>query len=320
MMNREERINALKAAGIDTGKFAAFDVPDGATIIIATPDGKECKYDKYGNRIDEILKKVKDVGYIKADPHFRRWVMAQTFDILKYGSMAEYIRHHKGGYYYQFEQTLDELDAIVKLSGKAKEDRAKFFTVDVVIDLCEDYLAKLHRYIDSLPEKKHKGVPYKRIKGFGNVHCKDIEGIVFSKLESALFDVKEMNNWSPYYCGLARNFRKFVNNMVKIDLYDENLCEAWLSAYKGAGAYYTLMGLIKFHDCRVFKHEGPSWNCTRTRLNLDDSIQAVEDKVKQILNKSYYRRPDWYLLYGMLREVVEDNHFDFKARMREIYG
>ena len=320
MMNSEERNNVLKAAGIDTGKFVAMDVPEGATIIIATPDGCQRKYDRNGNPIDDLLKKVKDVGYIKEDPHFRRWVMAQTFDILEYdGSMEEFIRHRKGGYYYQFEQTLDELKTVAKMpNGTAKNKRSVFFTKDVVVSLCEDYLSHLRKYVENLPTKNHRGVPYKKVKGFGvGVHCKDIEGIVFAPLEKPLMAIKEMD-WKPDAKMLAYHFERFVNHMIKIDLWNAKLCKSWVSAYKGAGAYYTLMGLIKFHDCRVFEHSGCYYNPVKTRLNLDASINAVEDKVNSI--NRYCWNKDWYLLYGMMKEVIKDNEFDFRKKMKEIYG
>lgn len=325
MNNREERNNILKAAGIDTGKFVAMDVPEGATIIIATPDGKQCKFDRNGNPIDEILKKVKDVGYIKEDPHFRRWVMAQTFDILEYdGSMETYILRRKGGYYYQFEQTLDELKAISKMpKGIAKNKRSMFFTKNVVVNLCEDYLTHLRKYVDELPVKSHRGMPYKKVKGFCHgVHCKDIEGQVFAPLETPLNRIKESNDdWGrgDYWIMMCA-FQDFVSHMIKINLYDAKLCKAWVSAYKGAGAYYTLMGLIKFHDCRVYEHIGCRYNCTKVKLDLDASIRAVEAKVNEI-NKCYWRNDiDWYLLYGMMKEVIKDNDFDFRKKMKEIYG
>lgn len=321
MMNRIFREEALKAAGIDTGKFVAMDVPEGATIIIATPDGKQCKFDRNGNPIDEILKKVKDVGYIKEDPHFRRWVMAQTFDILEYdGSMETYILRRKGGYYYQFEQTLDELKAISKMpNGIAKDRRSMFFTKTVVVNLCEDYLDHLRKYVDELPVKSHRGMPYKKVKGFcQGVHCKDIEGQVFAPLEAPLNRIKESWGYSDYWI-MYNAFQDFVSHMIKINLEYEKLCKAWVSAYKGAGAYYTLMGLIKFHDCCVYEHIGCRYNCTKVKLSLDASIKAVEDKVNEICRYSW-RNPDWYLLYGMMKEVIEDNDFDFRKKMKEIYG
>lgn len=325
MMNREERMNTLKAAGIDTGKFVAMDVPEGATIIIATPDGKQIKYDRNGNPIDELLRKVKATGYIKEDPHFRRWVMAQTFDILNYdGSLEKYIMNRKGGYYYQFDQTLDEIHAIAKMpEGEAKEKRSMFFNRGVVIALCKDYLEKLHEYVENLPLKKHRGVLYKKVKGFGlGVHCKDIEGVVFAPLERELSHLKEMRGWDGNYKTTEYYFQNFMKHMIKFDRWNTNtkLCEAWVAAYKGAGAYYTLMGLIKFHDCRVYEHE---CRFRTTRLNLEASIQAVENRAEWIKNSCYYwynTAPNWYLLYGMMKEVIRDNDFDFKQRMEELYG
>ena len=325
MLNREERITAMKEAGILTGNFYAMDVPEGATIIVATADGKQIKYDREGNRVDEFLKKIKDTGFIKEDPHFRRWVMAQTFDILEYGgSMAKYIKRNKGGYIYQFEQTLRELEAIAKMSpGTKRKEREQFFTTGVVIGLCKDYLQKLHEYIEKLPMKKCKGVPYKSIKSRGDIFCKNIEGAVFMPLESSLMRIE--NTAKVYRTSttvILPAFREFIKNIVKFDMDDLDLCSAWLSAYKGAGAYYTLMGLIKFHGCRVYKHEGYRWSCNNkvTKLDLADSIAAVKEKAKEINEGSWFAEKEWYMLYGMLKEVIEDNKFDFREKMKEVYA
>lgn len=314
-MNINERKEVLKAAGIETGNFAAFDVPEGATIIIATPDGKQHQYDKYGNPIDEVIKKIVDIGFIKADPDFRRWVTAQTFDILYSGmSMAEYIKYYKKGYYYQFTQTLDELDSIAEMrEGERKDHRKRFFTRNVVISLCEDYLKHLHEYVDKLETRSCYGLPYKKVKGFGKgVYVKDIEGKVFSPLEAPLLKIKK-DTWINDHEKLATYFGEFVDRMIKIDAWDFKLNEDWLSAYKGAGAYYTLMSLIKFNNCRVYKNGSP--------LGLLESVQAVEDKVKECSNWRWCRtKPDWYLLYGMMKEVIRDNKFDFRKLMQEVYG
>ena len=322
MNKREDRLNTLREAGIETGNFYAMDVPEGATIIIATPDGKQMKYDKNGNRIDEILKKVKDIGYIKEDPHFRRWVMAQTFDILNYkGSFKDFIRYHKGGYMYQFEQTLNELEAIEKMpvNSEARRDRTQFFTKHVVVALCEDYIKKLRAYVDALPVKNHKGIPYKKVKGFGlGVHCKDIEGVVFQPLEKPFMAMNE-GYWNETdYKRLAKLLAEFKDHMIKPDMWEWDLCDAWVSAYKGVGAYYTLMGLIKFHDCRVYEYCSYRWD-PLIKLDLDGSIRAVKEKVKEIKMHGFCSKYDWYLLYGMMKEVIKDNKFDFRAKMKEIY-
>lgn len=325
MTNKEIRMNTLKAAGIDTGKFVAMDVPEGATIIIATPDGQEKKYDKYGNQIDELLKKVKDIGFIKEDPHFRRWVMAQTFEILNSGySYERFINYRKGGYYYQFEVVTNELAAIVDLpnGSETRKLREKFFTPAVVIGLCEDYMDKLRQYIENLPTHKCNGKPYKKVKTYGDVFVKDIEGVVFRPLEKVLQKMKK-DRYKISTNVLLLLFNKFKANMVKFSTDGLKLYAPWLAAYQGEGAYYTATGLVKFHNCRVY-----SRNCCYgqkgAKYDLDQSLRKIEEKVEEIISSNrWYRRDvdrDWYLLTGMLKQIIEDNDFDFKKRMQEIYG
>lgn len=323
MQNRKD---TLKAAGIDTGKFFAMDVPEGATIIIATPDGVQHKYDKNGNCIDDILAKINDIGYIKEDPHFRRWIMAQTFDILNSGrSVENYIQYCKGGYMYQFEVVANELKALCKLSGEAFEERVQFFTRDVILSLCNQYMEILKEFVKSRPVKNHQGRPYINLPGFGKgVHLKDIEGMVYAPFESALDmmnEVWDVTNWK-----FVKGFNKFKSHIIKKATYGHSLNVDWLAAYQGEGAYYTMMGLIKFHGCRVYAHR---YNRYGTRepmadfeYDLEGSITVVKDKAKEIKRGYcyYYRHLDWYKLYGMLKEMIFDNGFDFAAKMAEKYG
>ena len=321
-MRRNERKEVLKAAGIETGSFAAFDVPEGATIIIATKDGQRIEVDRNGNPISKpinaaIKKRIYDIGFIKEDPAYRRWVTAQTFEILNSGmSYERYINHLKGGYYYQFDMLERELEQISKLSGEAREMRLKFFNDRVVIKLCEDYMKNLRKFVDSLPEKSHRGIPYKRIPRFGDCHTKDIEGRLYAPLEAPLMKIKDFHLYRPDYRRLLCFFREFKKNMIKI-YFDTQLCPEWLSAYQGNGAYYTMMNLIKWHGCRVFY----SACYDKRAFNLEESINAVDQKANAILKKNYwFSSPEWYKLTGMLKELIEDNKFDFKKRMKEIYG
>ena len=315
-MRRNERKEILKAAGIETGSFAAFDVPEGATIIIATKDGQKIEVDRNGNPINAAIKKrIYDIGFIKEDPAYRRWVTAQTFEILNSGmSYERYINWCKGGYYYQFEMLERELEQISKLSGEAREMRLKFFNDRVVIKLCEDYMKNLRKFVDSLPEKSHCGIPYKRIPKFGDCHTKDIEGRLYAPLESPLMKMKEI--YRINIRELLIIFRQFINNMIKV-YFNAPLCAEWLAAYQGNGAYYTMMNLIKWHGCRVFY----SACYDKRAFNLEESIIAVNQKVNAILNGRFWiSTPEWYKLTGMLKELIEDNKFDFKKRMAEIYG
>lgn len=312
MRNREDRINVLKAAGIDTSKFMAMDVPEGATIIIAAP---KCNIEECDNsdNTDDILSKVKDIGYIKEDPAFRRWVMAQTFNILYSGSsVSDYVKEWKNGYMYQFDQTLEELRSIAKINNRTtRAIRQMFFSNDVVVGLCEDYMVKLHNYINSLPTHNHIYKEYKKVRGTGvGVYVNEIKSKIYDPLNKSINKMKKLNSGEDSDPKrFAELFEEFRKKMVKLD-YNTKLYDGWVEAYKGAGAYYTLMGLIKFHDCRIYDGD---------RLSLDDSIKAVNDKAKEIVSDTSETKK-WYLLYGMMKETIVDNDFDFKTKMRDIYG
>ena len=322
-----ERKEILKAAGIDTSKFFSMDVPEGATIIIATPDGKQHVYDKNGNCIDAVLNKINDIGYIKEDPHFRRWIMAQTFDILNSGkSVEKYIDWYKGGYMYQFEVVSNELKALQKLRGEKYDERKQFFTKDVIINLCLEYMRHLKAYVENRPIRNHKGRPYINLPGFGKgVHIKDIEGMVYAPLERALDMMQEA--WCVSDYRFIRGFEEFHKNVIKKVTYDKPLNKKWLDAYKGEGAYYTMMGLIKFHNCFVYHHATKYYGGRGEKTcsyNREDSIKAVKDKAYELDRGRYHywnnMDTEWYKLYGMMKEMIADNNFDFKAKMAEKYG
>lgn len=328
-MRKNEKIEALKAAGIEVGSFAAFDVPEGATVIIATPDGKQIPYAEF-----VALKKVKDTGWIKEDPDFRRWVTAQTFKILHSGeSYAEYFRRD---YYYQFKMVENEYKQVLEIpvNDPRYQMRKTFFNGNVVKALCEDYMKHLRAFVDNLPTQSCKGKPYKKIPKFGDCFIKDIEGRLYSPLESALADIDDAIN--GYRCensrAVYRAFIEFRKNMPEI-YFEEKTgwlkppvkpCDVWVAAFQGAGAYYTMMNLIKSHGLRVYTHA--SCYGKGERLDLIESVNAVHDKVKEIVRNSRYnyrtcvRTLDWYKLTGMLKELIEDNNFNFAARMAEIYS
>ena len=193
-----------------------------------------------------------------------------------------------------------------------------------MVGLCDDYLKHLHEYVDARPEHNCKGQPYKKIRGYGDVFLKNIEGIVFAPLEDALHTMIKSCVWRKPDKGLAKYFKEFIDHMVKFpDMWSLKLYTPWLAAYQGEGAYYTAVGLVKFHDCRVYEHGGYcSYGPATKRLNLEDSLKAIEDKAAHIeRNRSWKNGScDWYLLTGMLKQIIEDNHFDFKAKMKAIYN
>ena len=76
-------------------------------------------------------------------------------------------------------------------------------------------------------------------------------------------------------------------------------CAAWLNAYKGSGAYFTMKNMILFHDCRVHQNG--------MELDHDASLRYLQD-----LN----RRPGLTAneMFAEMLKLIRDNNFDWKRR------
>lgn len=324
-MIKKERMEALKNAGINVDSFIAMGLPEGAKVTINLPGG--------GTQEIEILKKrFEDMDAIKADPYFSRWTMAQVFDVLRSGlSVERYLCHkYNHPYYYQFSQTLDRLKELYLKTPAGSERReilSKFFNDRVAFELASGYLMILHKYIDGLKVAHHKGVPYKKVPGYApGVHCKDIEGVVFRPLEKAYERMRGSiwNNPKRF----INAFEDFINHMVKIpEAYlkaNVGLNKWFIAAYQGRGAYLTATGLIEFHGCRVYpRKEGAGvywWKKVKADnpLSREESLKAVKAKVDE--TSGIFNVPDTYMLWGMMKELIVDNGFDFYKAMDEKYN
>lgn len=322
-MTKKERMEALKNAGIDVDAFVAMGLPAGSKVTINLPNGEQTE-------IELMLKRFEDMDAIKADPYFSRWTMAQVFDVLRSGlSVERYLyRKYDHPYYYQFTQTLDRMKELYLKTPAGSERReilSKFFNDMVAIKLAEGYLMILHKYIDGLKVAHHKGVPYKKIPGYApGVHCKNIEGVVFAPLEREFERMRGAMYKNPKR--FINAFEAFIGNMVKIpEAYlkaNVGLNKWFIAAYQGRGAYLTATGLIEFHGCRVYprKQGRYSWLKVKgdTPLSREESLKAVKAKVDEI--SSIFNVPDSYMLWGMMKELIEDNGFDFYKAMDEKYN
>lgn len=317
-MRKEERINELVNNGINVDAFIAMGLPEGAKVTIDLPGGET-------KEIEVLLKKFENMNAIKADPYFSRWTMAQVFDVLRSGKSVERYLKWKfvHPYRYQFTCTLDRLKELAMQlpAGKRKDALSKFFTPHVAMKLAEGYLRDLRTYINGLPEKKHGSRPYKKIGSAGNIHTKDIEGLVFSPLERELDSMRKF--WFRNELLFCKHFEEFIDSMVKWDDRNLPLDPYFISAYQGRGAYLTATGLVEFHGCRVYPRAAGKYSWTRGEklapLSREESIKAIDAKVAEI-SRSVWKTTDWYMLWGMMKEIIEDNGFDFYKAMKEKYG
>lgn len=101
-------------------------------------------------------------------------------------------------------------------------------------------------------------------------------------------EILTANNYTEIWRSIRTVRVRFKRNQSKP--------QAWVDAFKGAGAYYTLKNLIMWDGVRI---EG---------LNRNASLELLEKKKVEYNGK-------WYLLHNMMKKVVKDfNLRDFINR------
>jgi hypothetical protein len=206
------------------------------------------------------------------------------------------------GIKYEFEMMLEEIRVLGKLEERDRDtfvERAHFFTKDVIVKTMEDYIVELKKHIDTIPTKKCKKVPYKRIAG-NNIFVEDIDKKICSPLRSDINSVKYAGNYNYIY----KYVRSFMRKMISVP-YSAPKSKAWIDAYKGEGAFYTLKNLVMFHGCGI---------------KVDNRFvygAAAVSVLQKRLNE--YQSEGWRM-FALMKKVIADNGFDFKKRMAEIYN
>lgn len=289
-----ERIEALKAAGVDVSNLFAM----GDEMVVRVVDGIPSQV----SDDDPIFESIVSVGTISDRRLFRRWVMSQMFRILRriesrtYVSFVEALQSF--GYEYQWKMLEEELRVQEKLAKSDIDNflwRNRWFNKFVASDMMKDYIEKLHKYVDGLKVKHCKGVPYKTIKGT-DIFCDDINTKVFcplnkfiGKLDSIHGDAKDLYD----------TVRKFNKNRVRL-AHDTNQSKAFIDAYKGSGAFYTMKNLILFHGCK-FRNKGKFMNKDASMAKL--TLETASN--------------DGWQMLGIMKKLIADNGISVNGKPEE---
>ena len=301
-----ERIEALRAAGVDVSGFFAMTGANGGESVAALKEGKLTILSDDDPIYDAII----EGGDVYNWKLARRWVMSQMFHMLaneggkKNGmykrSITDQIR--RKGYDYMWKQIEEELHAQMKMykNGDMENfnDRNHWFNKDVLAAMIEDYRYQLHLYVKhECKVKECKGVPYKRICG-ENVFVDDIKKKVFEPIEMMKNGALNAKNPSQ----LEHVIRRF-NEIRKTRSWNPRQSAAWLDAYKGAGAFFTMQNLIRYHKCRFVDSDG-------SRLDKTSSYHTLVGYAMD------YTGEGWRMI-GLLRQFLEDNGIDIEKKMAE---
>lgn len=299
----QERIEALRNAGVDVGNMFAMTGSNGGEYVASNRNGQLTILGDNDPIFDQIIQQ----GTVPNRRLFRRWVMAQMFHMMSYtpyGSkepMGVTQVIHRLGYEYQWKMLIDELYAQMKMEKRDPinfSDRNRWFNADVVVAMAEGYIKQLNKFVDALKNKKCKGIPYKRIAN-RNVFVSDLQTKLYRPLYAAVTRIKQAKNAAQLY-----NATKVFNDIRLKMSHDTPQNSVWVDSYKGSGAFFTMQNLIRFHNCIAIDDTGK-------RLNKSQSLVFIEKKAEL-----YKDREGWRLL-AVLKKLLIDNNINIKKKMSE---
>lgn len=277
-------------------------------------------HEKNNGTLDEIEQSILNDGYIPNNQLWRRWIMAQMLRHYKDANgNSTFDAYFVSGkpYIYQWDTILNEIKVLKHLKGHELENRERFFNKDVVRLSAMDYERKIRlyisnkakRYVDKGYNRKHVNkqirfnhtyVPIHHSK-YNKVYISDKTKITDVKSITLTDFLKEIHN-DVEQMKLCNNYHimyNLVTNFIKKYPMDIRLMksEAWKNAFKGAGAYYTMDNMIKFHSCNFVVSGQP--------VTTQQSLHILETKTSEY-------KGEYYRLYALMQKFVEDNHFDFE--------
>ena len=301
-MNKNERMEKLNAMGINTGKYFTVNLDNGTQIhLIIDENGNPVKVN------DSISNQIIEDGYVRNTRLHRRFVMAQMFQGLNYISWDrqrtgynEWLKRF--GLKYQFNMMIEEIRVLGKLEARDKEtftERSSFFTKEVIIRTIKDYIEKLQAHIDAQKTYKCKGIPYKKVKG-QDVFVADLDKKIYAPMRGYIYKIQNARNYNEIY----KIVSDFQNKMITLH-WTTPKSKDWIDAYKGEGAFYTLKNLVMFHGCGIEV----------------DGCMVYGAAAVNVLNKrlNEYQGEGWRM-FALMKKVIKDNNFDFRARMQEVYS
>ena len=309
------RLEALKAAGVDVSKY----FPLGDDQLIKIENGAAVPVDMDDATIDSVGKQIAEGGYVSNWKLFRRWVMSQMFHMLrdmdKNGRTFNDVLQHKG-YEYQWRMLENELYAQMKMAAHGDHENAgarnRWFGGFVAADMAYDYIKKLRKYVDNnliykvkkdahgnvKKTYKHtcKGNPYVRLQN-DDIFVADLEKKVYAPLGNLARKMYDSNTYKEVY-DAVHEFNKKRKHLA----WDTKQADAFITAYKGSGSYYTMRNLIMFHGARFMKNG--------RKMSETDSLKELESKAK------LYDEEGWRML-GVLKQLIKDNNISVQGKILE---
>lgn len=286
-------------------KIEGANMPKG-TYFLVPMEEMDAKTKKATTDKDPIEESIRNDGYIENNHLYRRWVMAQMLRHFRTEKDPAAFDHYfisGKPYKYAWETTLNEMKAMKHLRGEELIKRERFFNLEVVKEMAKEYHEQLRRCVAKLPKKwtvkNGKWAYYSKIPYGKEIERSPWDKEFWTSIKEAVNKINEANT----YWQMQKAVENFMATCpMHLKMPKPN---AWKNAFKGAGAYYTMDNMIKFHHCHWMQKSH------YLMLPLSASLAELEKAVEET-------KGEYYRLYAMMCDFVAYNHFDFDQRMKEI--
>ena len=165
-----------------------------------------------------------------------------------------------------------------------------------MLAIASDYVNALKKHVGNLETRKCKGVPYKRIHG-RNIFVEDLQSKLYYPLSIAITHIRHALDATQLYNAV----RQFNDRRIRLP-WGTPQSKAWMDAYKGAGAFFTMQNLIRFHGCTAVNDRG-------RRLDKYQSLTFLSAKAEE------YKNGEGWRLLAVLKKMLADNNINIKKKM-----
>lgn len=286
----ETRMAILKEAGVEAKDMLQF--------LLKNVDTEELtKWIEEANE-DPLVSKLKAEGYVPVNRLFRRWTMAQMFQMLNFykGYNAYLDENYK--WEYQIDFLIDEVNRIVHIQKDGDMETLKEYTRICTLAVIREIVQEIY---------------YKTAEYVQRIHYL---GPNLALMEAAMYGTQRIST----YKGMFHHLKEFRKVMIRVP--NTKKVPAFKEMYKGIGAYWTCKNLIMFHGCEAVV--GKNYPLAR-KLNTYDSLNLLEGKARKYFARDDYFQPyreneGGFRMFAFMKKLIEDNNFDFDKRMREVYA
>lgn len=290
-----ERIKALQEAGYDTSSFLAV------CSVAHDKNGNMRQF--FFDRVEEPCNMAPDMmvraimaqGTIPEHRLFRRWVAGQMFEMMsRRGGFVQALKDK--GYEYAWKMVVEEFRVQARIADRDPEEftmRNLWFNLELAEQMAYYDLQFTSSYVWNMKRHKCKGKPYIHVSG-KDVFVDDIEASILNPLRNARIHITRAETPGALYKAVS----EYNKLRVRLPHLVAKLFSGFIQAYEGAGAYYTIENLIRFHGVTV--------------NGADDSLKAIADAARE-----YAASGEGYKMMGMLKAALRYNNINPQEKMRE---